>query len=261
MSFEAPLIQLSGLSGASFGVYFGLFIFLSTNLFLLSFGLAKFKLAYKNDKIALILGAFFMGIGNLFFILAVKHTGIAITVLILATSPILSALIAFILLKEKTPSYVFKSSFFVFIGLLVIVFDGLKAQSYLGMLYAFGCVICTSLMIVTIRKYKNANRSAYVGLAGLVVMFVSFFGANLNINFSSLLIVLLVGAVVTPFSRVLIGLGIRYLIPAEISLLYIGESVLAPIWGVILLNEIPTSQTIIGGFIILVTLVLNALKK
>lgn len=261
MSFEAPLIQLSGLSGASFGFYFGLFIFLSTNLFLLSFGLDKFKQAYQNDKIALILGAFFMGIGNLFFILAVKHTGIAITVLILATSPILSALVAFIFIKEKTPSYIFKSSFFVFFGLIVIVFDELELSSYLGILYAFGCVGCTTLMIVTMRKYKNANRGAYVGLAGLIIMFVGFFGASLHINFSSFIIVFLTGFLATPLSRVLIGLGTRYLVPAEVSLLYIGESVLAPIWGILILSEIPSTQTFIGGSIILLALVFNALKK
>lgn len=261
MSFEAPLIQLSGLSSASFGFYFGLFIFLSTNLFLLFRGLDKFKLAYKSDKIALFLGAIFMGLGNLCFILAVKHTGIAITVLILATSPILSALAAFVFIKEKTPTYIFKSSFFVFIGLVIIIFDELELSSYLGILYAFGCVSFTTCMIVVMRKYQNANRGAYVGLAGLVIMVESFFGANLHIDFSSLLVVFLTGFIVTPLSRVLIGFGTRYLVPAEISLLYIGESILAPIWGIIILSEFPSTQTFIGGFIILLALVFNALKK
>ena len=54
------------------------------------------------------------------------------------------------------------------------------------------------------------------------------------------------------------------MIPAEIELLMILETVLAPFWGWWGLNEVPTSSTAIGGGVILLAIFWNAwmqLKK
>ena len=67
------------------------------------------------------------------------------------------------------------------------------------------------------------------------------------------------GLVISSFSRVLIGNGAKYISASEVSLLMLIETIMAPIWVWVFLNEIPTIYTFIGGSVIVATLVVNSL--
>jgi drug/metabolite transporter (DMT)-like permease len=67
------------------------------------------------------------------------------------------------------------------------------------------------------------------------------------------------GLLITPISRVLIGNGAKYISASEVSLLMLIETIMAPIWVWIFLNEIPSIYTFIGGGIIVITLIINSL--
>ena len=67
------------------------------------------------------------------------------------------------------------------------------------------------------------------------------------------------GLLITPFSRVLMGNGTKFISASEVSLLMIIETIMAPVWVWLFLNEIPSSNTFIGGSIILATLILNSI--
>jgi len=75
----------------------------------------------------------------------------------------------------------------------------------------------------------------------------------------TLYILLLAGLLTTPIARVLMGIGTKSLPASEVSLLMIIETIMAPIWVWLFLDEIPVTTTLIGGFLILVTLILNSL--
>ena len=67
------------------------------------------------------------------------------------------------------------------------------------------------------------------------------------------------GLIITPFSRVLIFSGTKFINASEVSLLMIIETVMGPIWVWMVLNEVPSSYTFIGGAIILLTLIVNSI--
>jgi drug/metabolite transporter (DMT)-like permease len=115
-----------------------------------------------------------------------------------------------------------------------------------------------SALFIALKKYQKASRIAYVSLGGLIVAFISLPSALGEVDLSGIGWILIMGIIVTPFSRILIGVGTRYLIPAEMGLLMITESILAPIWGWWWLNEIPPIPTILGGAIILAGISWNA---
>ena len=259
MSVESPLIRMANISAQSIGFYFGLFLITSTTLMMLSRGKVYLLSSYKKDLKGVILSGFFMGLSNFCFVMAVFYAGIANTVLILATSPIVSALIAFFFLKQRTPIRVFIATFFVFIGLYIILSHDLSTSSLIGKLFAFGCVLSFSSMFVILSKHKEASRLGYVTVGGLFVMLFSFPQASLHVSLDSLMLIALMGLFITPFSRLLIGMGTRYIIPAEVGLLVIGESILAPLWGWWWLKEVPHQSTFMGGAIILSALVLNSM--
>ena len=66
---------------------------------------------------------------------------------------------------------------------------------------------------------------------------------------------LVLGLIVLPASLAMIGLAPRYLPAPEVSLILRLEALLAPLWVWLVLGEVPSRQTLIGGGIILATLI------
>jgi len=199
------------------------------------------------------------GSWQLFFIQAVSHGGIANTVLILASAPVVSALLALLILKERTPFHIYIAAVFVFLGLYIIVAEGFQGGTLKGNVYALLVVLCLSFLFIVLTFYKKTSRIAFVFFGGFFVSLLCGLGFSFAITWDGLFFVGLMGLIITPLSRILIGMGTRYLIPAQMGLLIIAESILAPFWGWWWLGEIPTSATLLGGSIILGAIGFNAL--
>jgi drug/metabolite transporter (DMT)-like permease len=67
------------------------------------------------------------------------------------------------------------------------------------------------------------------------------------------------GALLTPLSLAFIGIGTKVLPSVEVALLTIIEPVLAPFWVWILMDEKPHLNTLIGGAIIVTTLIVHSM--
>jgi drug/metabolite transporter (DMT)-like permease len=258
MSVESPLIKYSQLDTYFISFVFGLCLFISVNVYLL-FQKTPLITHYTQDFQGVILSSFFMGISNFLFIASVEKVGIAKTVLILASSPLVSALFAFLFLKQHTPKRIFIATLFVFIGLYIILRSDIRNAAFISNLYAFGCVMSFSIMFVILSKHTQTSRFAYVSLGGFFLTLFSLLHVSFSFSFPQLIPILVMGIFVTPVSRVMIGTGTRYLIPSEIGLLMIAESILAPIWGWLWLDEAIGFNTFLGGGIILASLLINSI--
>lgn len=180
--------------------------------------------------------------------------------MILAAAPLFSALYAYIFYKQKSKKNIFIASFFIFLGLFIIFSSQLDSKNLWGNIYAFGCVNLYALGFVVLSKYKDANRTAIMAGAGMAAFLISsFLVHSIHISFYALILLMCVGLIITPISRILMGIGTKHLPASEVSLLMIIETVMAPIWVWIILKEIPENTTFIGGGIILLTLFINAL--
>ncbi|KAB7884665.1 DMT family transporter [Poseidonibacter ostreae] len=259
MSFESLLIKLASIEAVVFAFYVGIFMFISINTILFSTKKSKTILIYKEGMKAIIICGFLFGLSNIFFITAIKTTSVANTVMIFASAPLFSALYTYLIYKEKSKKNIYISSFFIAVGLFVIFSAQLGGGDLLGNIYALICVNLFALSFVVLAKHKNANRFAITAFAGLSAAVISFLFVNdFLIDISTLIILLLAGVIVAPISRVLMGIGTKSLPASEISLLFIIETVMAPIWVWIVLKEVPANSTFIGGSIILLTLFLNS---
>lgn len=117
MSFESPLIKMTHVVAQNFTFYFGLCMFLTMNLALYLKHQKSIFDIYTRHLSSIVWSGLCIGLSNLLFILAVKHTSVASAVFILSTGPLISALIAFIFFGHKTPRRTFGAIFFVFSGL------------------------------------------------------------------------------------------------------------------------------------------------
>lgn len=260
MSVESLMIKYTTVSSFVFSFYLGIFIFASTAGSLLFKKKEYVKNALTSSFGMLIICATMMAISNIFFITAVKTTTVANVVIIFSTSALFSSLIAYLLYKEKMTRNIFYASFFMFIGLFIIFSDQLSFGIMEGNIYALLCTILFSVSFVLLSKYKEMDRVVLTALSGVALSVITYFlSDDLKIDTTNLLIVMSMGLIISSISRVLIGNGAKYISASEVSLLMLIETIMAPIWVWIFLNEIPSSNTYIGGSIIILTLIVNSL--
>jgi len=260
MSLESLLIKLTSISALTFSFYIGVLMFVSINSILFIQKRQKVLSIYKEDIKPILICGFLFGISNIFFINAIKTTTVANTVMIFASAPLFSALFAYLIYRQKSKKNIFVASFFIFIGLFIIFSSQLGSGDFIGNIYALVCVNLFALSFVILSQYKNANRLAITANAGLSIVLISIlFVDSFTIDTKTLYVLLLAGVLVSPISRVLMGIGTKNLPASEVSLLMIIETIMAPIWVWLVLKEVPSDSTFIGGSIILLTLFFNSL--
>ena len=222
--------------------------------------ISSMKIAFSNSFLALLVCAFLMGLSNIFFITAIKITTVANVVIIFSTAALFSALFAYLFYKEKITKNIIIASFFMFVGLFIIFNDKLEIGSFEGNIYALFCTALFATSYVLLSRYKDMDRVILTAFSGLALSIIAFFFCDeLAIDFRTLAVVMIMGLLISPISRVLLGTGAKYISASEVSLLMIIETIMAPIWVWIFLNEVPSSYTFIGGSIIIVTLIINSI--
>ena len=260
MSLESLFIKFTNISSFLFSFYIGIFMFASMASTFLFKDFDYLKKALKTSFPFLIICSTFMAVSNIFFITAVKTTTVANVVIIFSTSALFSALIGYLIYKEKVNKNIYYASFFMFVGLFIIFNDKLEIGSFEGNIYALFCTALFATSYVLLSRYKDMDRVILTAFSGLALSIIAFFFCDeLAIDFRTLAVVMIMGLLISPISRVLLGTGAKYISASEVSLLMIIETIMAPIWVWIFLNEVPSSYTFIGGSIIIVTLIINSI--
>ena len=260
MSLESLFIKFTTISPFLFSFYIGIFMFISMISTFLFKEKAVLKKALNTNLLMLIVCAILMGTSNIFFITAVKTTTVANVVIIFSTAALFSALFAYLFYREKITKNIIVASFFMFVGLFIIFNDKLEIGSIEGNIYALLCTAFFATSYVILSRYKDMDRFILTAFSGLALSMIAFFFCDdLSIDFKTLAIVMIMGLLISPISRVFLGNGAKYISASEVSLLMIIETIMAPVWVWIFLNEVPSSYTFIGGSIIVATLIVNSL--
>ena len=260
MSLESLFIKFTTISPFLFSFYIGIFMFISMISTFLFKEKAVLKKALNTNLPMMIVCAILMGTSNIFFITAVKTTTVANVVIIFSTAALFSALFAYLFYREKITKNIIIASFFMFVGLFIIFNDKLEIGSIEGNIYALLCTAFFATSYVILSRYKDMDRFILTAFSGLALSMIAFFFCDdLAIDFKTLAVVMIMGLLISPISRVFLGNGAKYISASEVSLLMIIETIMAPVWVWIFLNEVPSSYTFIGGSVIIGTLIVNSL--
>ena len=260
MSLESLFIKFTTISPFLFSFYIGIFMFISMISTFIFKEKAVLKKALTTNLPMMIVCAILMGTSNIFFITAVKTTTVANVVIIFSTAALFSALFAYLFYREKITKNIIVASFFMFVGLFIIFNDKLEIGSIEGNIYALLCTAFFATSYVILSRYKEMDRFILTAFSGLALSMIAFFFCDdLSIDFKTLAVVMIMGLLISPISRVFLGNGAKYISASEVSLLMIIETIMAPVWVWIFLNEVPSSYTFIGGSIIVATLIVNSL--
>jgi drug/metabolite transporter (DMT)-like permease len=208
-------------------------------------------------------------VANIAYIGALKETNAANVVFILALVPVLTAVFSRFFINEEIHKFTWIATGFALIGVGIIVRDSLTLGGIWGDFLAFVCAACTAAAFTIIRSSgKNIATSLAVGslLSALIAFF--FFGVDVNnllntaaFGMPSWFWVALNGLLIIPLSSALIANGPRFLPSADVSMFFLLETILTPIWIWMLFKEVPTNAVLLGGGIVVVTLVAHSIWR
>ena len=239
----------------------GLTIFILLNLYLY---FEEGKNFYKNYlKIGLsgIVGGSGLGIAMITFIYSITNTSAAVTLLCLAAMPFFTALLAFLFLRERISLNVWISIIIASAGILIMAIGNTGEKSLIGFVFGLTSSIGFSVFSVSLRWRKETPKFTTVAFAGFFcfvfasIMILStgqaFFATSYNSTLFSLHGFLVCSGLI------LYSIGSKAIPAAELTLLSLTEVVGGIFWvwlPILGINEVPSTNTIIGGFFLFVSL-------
>ena len=244
----------------------GLVIFFLLNIYLFFDEGIEFYKNYLRIGIAGIIGGVGLGTAMITFIWSITNTSAAITLLCLSAMPFITALLGFLFLKEKIRTSVWAAIFVASIGVAIMAFDSVSIGSINGLIYGLASALGFSIFSVSLRWKKETPKFTTVAVAGLFCCLFSIailIQKDLNFISSSKNqgLFALHGTLVC-LGLILYSIGSKNLPAAELTLLSLTEVIGGIFWvwiPILGINEIPTNNTIIGGFLIFMAIIYYSL--
>ena len=180
----------------------------------------------------------------------------------IATAPMLSAILGAIFLKEMPDKKTWISIIITFLAIIYIFFDSLKLGNFFGDILGFITALGLAVGAVTIRsaKTKNLVPAAVVGKL-FVATFALFFIESFVLVDRDLLIIPLMCILCVAVPFVLVTIAPRFIPAAEVNLFFLLETIIGPIWVWLIIKEQPTLETLQGGIIIISTIAIHSFLK
>ena len=244
----------------------GLVIFFLLNIYLFFDEGIEFYKNYLKIGIAGIIGGVGLGTAMITFIWSITNTSVAITLLCLSAMPFITALLGFLFLKETIRPSVWVAIFVASIGVAIMAFDSVSIGSLNGLIYGLASALGFSIFSVSLRWKKETPKFTTVAVAGLFCCLFSIailIQKDLNFLSSSKNqgLFALHGTLVC-LGLILYSIGSKNLPAAELTLLSLTEVIGGIFWvwiPILGINEIPTNNTIIGGFLIFMAIIYYSL--
>ena len=210
--------------------------------------LAAFRATGRTGLIA----AAMLGGGNVFFTLSILNTTVANSLFILSASPFIAAVMGWLLLREKVSRVTLFGATGAAAGIGLMMGDGLVAGRMFGNLLALGTTVTHAGLSVTVRAGREVDMVPALCLGGLMAAaLAAIMVDDFGITTHDLLVCAAMGVGAMGIGFMCFALGARHVPAAEVSLLALSEVILAPLWVWIGINEVPSSLTLAGGFLVL----------
>ena len=259
---DSLFIRLSNVDTWGLVFYRGIIPFLSVFfIMLIVYQLNFFKILFSSSYHGLIYIITF-SITNVTFVVSIQNTNVANTLVMIATAPMLSAILGAIVLKEPPDKKTWISIIITFLAVIYIFFDSLKLGNFYGDILGFITAIGLAVGAITIRsaKSKNLVPAAVIGKL-FVAVFALFFIESFMLENKDLIIVPLMCILCVAIPFVLVTIAPRFIPAAEVNLFFLLETIIGPIWVWLIIKEQPTLETLHGGLLIITTIAVHSFLK
>jgi len=223
----------------------------------------KFFKSFYNSGLSGFIGGIFLGIGFVAYVFSMYTTTVANTNFIITTETIFLAVFGYFFLKEKIDLITFIAIILGMSGVLLIVGSSLSIQTseqFIGNIVAFIMPISFAILVIIIRKYPNVDMVPAQFIAGVFAAIIGYVVAGkLSISLHDLFLASLAGFFQIGFGFIFITVGSQTTPSAVVGVLMLTEAVFGPLWAWLFINEIPPSSVLLGGGIIIFSILFQTL--
>ncbi len=192
------------------------------------------------------------GGSQLCFIIAITQTRVANVVAIVAAVPLLAAVCAWVMLKERIDSRTAIAIAVTMAGIGMIVSSSLGGPTVTGDVLALLAVLGFSSSLTMWRLYRDMSRLVGLSIGGVITVAGTLFAASpLSLDARAYLSIAAMGLVFNPLGRLALSTAPRYAPVADVALFAPVETVAGTVWAALFLGELPQPAAAAGAVIVL----------
>ena len=239
----------------------GIVIFCLLNIYLYFEEGLNFYKNYLKVGLSGLIGGIGLGTAMITFIWSITNTTAAVTLLCLAAMPFITAFLGFLFLNERISLTVWIAIFVATLGIIIMAIGNTQENTLPGLIFGLVSALGFSIFSVSLRWRVETPKFTTVAIAGLFCFIFSSVMISINeMNFLSTgkneALFATHGTLVC-VGLILYSIGSKNIPAADLTLLSLTE-VIGGIFWVWLpwlgINEVPSTNTIIGGFFIFMSL-------
>ena len=252
LSPDSLLIRLLNLSDFSLIFYRSYLPAVTLFIFILCIYKKNTIQAFLLIGVPGVIYAILYAVTHVCFVYSIQYTSVSNTLVIVASAPIFSAILSIIFLKEQPSLFTWLIIFIALVSMFIIGWGSYSTTGIFGDIMALIVAIAMGSGGVLVRYFKNIDLvpACFVGciLAGLYTL---PFQIEFDLTSIQILYLSLMCFVILPIPFIIMTIAPKYTPAYQVSLVFLLESVLGSAWVWIVINEVPSLNTIIGGVILL----------
>jgi drug/metabolite transporter (DMT)-like permease len=193
------------------------------------------------------------------FVVALAFTTVANILLMQAGVPLIAALLAFILFRERVAPATWVAIAAVICGVAIMVSESLNGDvSPVGDGLALLIAVVFSIATVITRRFAHVRMTPATCLGTLIAAaFSATQVSGVAVSGSDMALLFAFGAVNLGLGLAFFATGAR-LVPAAIAaLLGTFETILGPVWVWLIHAEVPSARTVVGGAVVFTALLVH----
>jgi drug/metabolite transporter (DMT)-like permease len=186
------------------------------------------------------------------FILALAETTVANVMFIQATAPFFAAAGAWVLMRERIAWRTAVAMGLALTGVGIMVSDASAGGRISGDLLSVVMAIGFAAAIVLARRHRDVDMTTATCLACLIVAVVTApLASPLEVSRHDLVLLVIFGVGQMGLALIMFSAGAQLIPAAEVGLVTVLETVLAPIWVWLAVGEVPGPTALAGGAVVM----------
>ena len=216
-----------------------------------------------KDKLPIMLGGLFLGAHWITYFYAIKLSNVAIGMLTLFTFPAITTILEPIITKTKFQLVHLLLGGTALFGIYLLTPEfNVESSSFWGVCLGVCSALCYSIRVIMLKpkvvQYNQSSLMIYQLIAISVVLLPAYWLMDHTNVFTFLPSTILLGVLTTAIGHTLFVYSLNHFTAASASLI----SSLQPVYGIvlamILLQEYPSLKTVMGGLVIISTVLIES---
>jgi drug/metabolite transporter (DMT)-like permease len=199
-----------------------------------------------------------IGLSIICYIFSISRTTVANTLVLIAAAPLFAAVLGTIMLKERVAARTWAAIAIACGGIALMFLERMGAGELFGNLLAIIASVLYAFAIVVMRGSGEVNLIPAICVAGVVSAALTVPFANFTtVPLRDMSILAAMGVGQMGLGLGLFVFGAQRLPAAETALLALIETILAPLWVWLAIDETPSTWALVGGGILFLSVFAN----